>query len=284
MTALTRLAGLQRADGLFGATIMMRDGRELDDTNGFVTALVLRHLRHAPRTPRLDAVIGAALDGLARCEVPGSGGAYAFWPDGARPDWARAVPADVDDTALILTELHRHGRLDRDAVLRRICHVMLPWRVRQRGLDQMPPWIVEGSFLTWIGTRGAMGGAAPNVVDCCVNANVAALLAMIDARHLPGYDSALATILQGLAWASDEAIRLDALTPFYPSPRALLDAVEHAVECGADGLRPALVHLRAMPARLLDRSAGICRDAYGRTIWHAPAVEAAAALALPIAA
>lgn len=265
----------QRPDGLFRAAITHRDGRVENDANGFVTAIVLRRLRHSAPVPGLDAVIARALDGLQRCAAPGLPGAYGFWPADERPGWARAVPADIDDTALILAELYRHGRIDRPAVLREIVKAMLPWRVPVGVLGTLPPWVAEGSFLTWIAPRGA------NIVDACVNANAAALMAMAGAAHLPGYDAAVRTVLAGLDWAGDAPARLDALTPFYPSPAALLEAVEHAVECGAAALAPAARRLRALapsPQR------GLCRDAYGRTYWHAPAAEIAAAWPRALAA
>jgi hypothetical protein len=122
------------------------------------------------------------------------------------------------------------------------------------------------------------GKSAPNVVDCCVNANVAALMSQMDGRHLPGYDDAVRTVLDGLAWAGADPRRLRALTPFYPSPRSLLDAIEHALDCGADALRQGAIHLRSLGAALTDPGAGCCSSAYGGAVWHCEALEMARAL------
>jgi hypothetical protein len=66
--------------------------------------------------------------------------------------------------------------------------------------------------------------------------------------------------------------------PFYPSPGSLLEAVEHAIECGADALHEAASHLRAAGARLGGANAGCCSSAYGGTVWHSEAIDLARAI------
>ena len=72
-----------------------------------------------------------------------------------------------------------------------------------------------------------------------------------------------------------DAGRLDSLTPFYPSPRSLAEALAHAVECGADELRGASDCADSLAARFAPADAGCCRSAYGRTVWHCEALDAA---------
>jgi hypothetical protein len=276
MTAesVERLATLQRPDGGFDSVVTMREG-PLADRNGFTTAIVLRTLRHVPDAAGLAPLRRRALDFLEDCESPAVPGGYAFWPERLRPPWAAAVPADVDDTAIFAGELHRHGRLDRPGAMRSLCAAILPCRMPPHDDEPRPPWIPSGCFQTWIG----MAAARPvRVVDCCVNANVAALMARLDARHLPGYSEAIRTVVDGLAWADEDASRLDSLTPFYPCLHALHDALAHAVECGAHELRGALDRVSTLlPAPRAE--AGCCRSAYGRAVWRCPAVAVARAIA-----
>lgn len=274
-TLVASLSAMQRPDGRFDAIARRRDGSEIPDANGFVTALVLRRLRHAPDLPGLGEVTSRALDAIVQCRVPGRLGAYAFWPAADRPDWARAVPADVDDTALMLTELYRYGRVGRAEVLRCVVAAILPGRVTRAECAVLPPWVAEGSYFTWIADAAS---PAVNIVDACVNANVVALLALVGMRHLAGYDAAVRTVIAGVEWAGDDPVRLDALTPFYPAPGCFLEALDHAVECGAADLRPAADRLRALDAQKLYNRPGLCRDAYGRTVWHASAVDTAGSL------
>ena len=271
---IARLAALQHPDGGFGSWVASRDGLRAD-RNGFTTAIVLRTLRHVPEGGALAPIRRRALDFLEGCAAPGVPGGYAFWPERLRPPWAAAVPADVDDTAIFVGELLRHGRLARNEAMRSVCAVILPCRTPPCDEAARPPWIPSGCFHTWVGAAGA---ASPRViVDCCVNANVAALLARLDAKHLPGYGECVRAIEGGLAWAAGDAARLDSLTPFYPSPHALHEALGHAVECGAHELGAARDRLGPLlPATPAE---GECRSAYGRVTWRCPAIAAARAVA-----
>src|SRR5262245_65277244 len=100
-------------------------------------------------------------------------------------------------------------------------------------------------------------------------------MARLDACHLPGFVEAVRTVEQGLAWAGGDRARLDSLTPFYPSLRALADALEHAVECGAEALREARDALVARASVAPDAGAGCCRSAYARSVWSCAAIDAA---------
>jgi hypothetical protein len=238
--------------------------------------MVLRALRHIASDSDIERIRSAALNFVERCRSTQPTGGFGFWPATMRPDWAPFLPADTDDTAIMTRELLRHGRLNRRAAMHIVCSVLLPYRIvgRTYGQSIQPEWIVPGAFQTWIAPPNK-----PNVIDCCVNANVVALMAVVDLTHLPGFQEAVATILRGIAWAGHDPIRQQAITPFYPSLHALYEAVEHAVECGVLLLRPAqlqLEHLLADDAGVA--SSGWCCSAYGETIWRCRGLEIARTL------
>lgn len=261
------IGSMQTPAGAFAAEIVTR-GTKRPDENGFTTALVLRALRGLSGDAALEAVCSRALDFIERCASPRVPGAFSFWPADARPDWARGLPEDLDDTAVMTVELARCGRLSRHAVLRTACRVLLANRIDAAREPVRPPWLVRGAFRTWI--THDHGG--PNVVDCCVNANVIALMAYARTSHLPGFGEAIETIARGIQWAGRCPIRLRSLTPFYATPFELLDALAHAVECGASRLRALHEQLRAAIGDRPAADTRICSSAYGGTVWHCPAV------------
>ena len=275
------LSALQLPDGSFESTVSWR-GDRLRDCNGFTAAMVLRATRHVPDDAVMTIVRERALRFLTTCASSTVPGAFAFWPDAMRPAWARSVPADVDDTAIMLTELVRHGWLERHHALRRFCRAVIPQRVRASETVSVPPWIVPGSFYTWMADPNAGVGRGVNIVDCCVNANVVALMSRLKAEHLPGYEAAILTVANGVRWAGGERRRLLAVTPFYPAVTCLIEAVEHAVETGASALGETRDRLRSLEIDPLDVQAGCCRSAYGSTVWHCSAIDVARALAIAI--
>ena len=128
--------------------------------------------------------------------------------------------------------------MDRVAVLRSVCTAVASCRIGNADVATLPPWGVPGSHFTWI--DAAHSDPTPrrptvNVVDCCVNANVVALMSQLEAQHLRGYHGAVETVLNGTGVGSGRRRRLRSFTPCYPSLRSLADLIEHAVECGADG-------------------------------------------------
>jgi hypothetical protein len=72
---------------------------------------------------------------------------------------------------------------------------------------------------------------------------------------------------------------LSSITPFYPSVRSLVEAIEHAIECGGDELQAGLAQLMSVAPEILNADAGCCRSAYGKTVWHAPAISVARRIA-----
>ena len=269
-----RLAALQRPDGGFDSVVTSRRGQVVD-CNGFTALLVVRTIRHTRTNRVIAAVRERALGFVARCASDEAAGAYAFWPAAMRPTWASSVPADVDDTAMALTEFVRYGWISRSEAISRIRTTLLPNRVTSRAAEAGPAWIVPGSFHTWIVPPSPLAMRAPNVVDCCVNANVVALMSYVGATYLPGYAEALQTIRSGITWAGTEPRRLSAITPFYPSVSSLVEAVRHAVECGAP-LADAARDLSALDTAAY-ADAGYCCSAYGSTVWHSKAVDEARA-------
>jgi hypothetical protein len=244
--------------------------------------MVLRSLRHQPASAGIEDIRRRSLDWVSRCRSRLVPGAFAFWPEDIRPPWATAVPPDVDDTVIMLGELLRHGRISRRDALRGLCTTVLRRRVPVSDAAVLPPWVVAGSFFTWlppIVSAVPGGDAQVDVVDCCVNTNVVALMSTLSAAHLPGFREAVEVVIRGLSWAGEDKAKLRSLTPFYPSVASLRAALDHAVECGVDELRGALEQLDALPRELLGSDHRVCSSAYGRSVWRAPAVGLAGTIA-----
>lgn len=238
-------------------------GQQRADRNGFVGALAVRALRRQGR-----AVPAAMLDALERCRT-GEGG-FGFWPGHARPAWAPALPGDADDTAIMLFELLRAGRIDIDAARRTACRTIGRHRIATLPLLR-PPWLRTGVFSTW-----HRAGRTHDVIDCTATANVLALLAALSLDHLPGASAATAMLADAVAWAGDAPARAASLSPFYPDPAELVLALTHAVEAGAHALRPvrdaaaASAWGRDAETRTHDSAHPVCGSAYGIAVWRAP--------------
>jgi hypothetical protein len=267
---ITNLVRMQDTDGCFPSEVVGPDWT-YTDRNGFTTAMVLRALRDLSNESAIERVRSTALDFVERCRSTQTPCAFGFWPEDMRPVWSPRLPADIDDTAIITIELLRHGRLSRREGLRTVCSVFVHNRIIIRDGQSNPPWVMSGAFPTWIGQKDK-----PNIVDCCVNANATALMALVGGTHLPGYQEAVSTILNGIAWAGHDPIRHRTLTPFYPSIHELQDAVENAVECGVKPLSSALNQLRKVIGdRDSDVPPGCCSSAYGATVWRCRGLEEA---------
>jgi hypothetical protein len=267
---IARLTAAQAASGAVRSFVTHRDRAEADD-NALATALTLRALRgHAP-SPALDRLRRRALDFLERCASPHRPGAFGFWPPAARPAWGHRVPDDVDDTAIVTLELALHGRRAPAEAQRTVWEVLVP-ALLPRVSPVGPRWIRPGVFRTWLDDDDRR----PNPVDCCANANALALLAHAGLTHVPGYREACAMIADALQWAGPSPFRLRTLSPYYPNPRELLDALEHAVACGAVDLRDSAERLRGWCASLPPASDDtLCSNAYGGIRWSCPALRLA---------
>jgi hypothetical protein len=261
----------QAQNGAFRSYMVYPDRWE-EDQNGFVTALVLRALRRWPESATLSRMRERALDFLEQCASSRWAGGFGFWPERQRPSWAKNVPADLDDTAIMNLELLLHGRRTMVEARRVIFEVLVPQlRMRREQFD--PPWIRPGVFPTWLTDNDR----SANPIDCCVNANIIGLMAYTGLSHLPGYGEVCSMLREALLWARTSPARLASLTPYYPEPNELQLALENAVYSGATDLQPALRAVSALPTRFLnaDGVRFLCSNAYGPPYWHSSAVHLA---------
>lgn len=278
------LAAEQSAAGAFYSYID-RQAHFEQDSNGFATALVLRSMRTLHDASGLEPIRRLALDFLESCASPHISGAFGFWPADQRPVWAQRVSEDVDDTAVLTLELAMHGRRTLGQVQQTVYEILMPALVTE--IDPYgPPWIRSLVFPTWL----SRDGRSRNPVDCCVNANTAALLRWCGLAHLPGYAEACEMIAAGLEWAASgppetRLSRLGALTPYYPIPIEFLQALKHAVSsCGTAELQPALERLLALldgitsPPHL---KGVLCGNAYRGPYWRCLALNLAREFAHP---
>ena len=173
-TSSTGSSPCNQTDGAFPATIHMPTGRLIPDRNCFVTAQVLRALTPATLPAERRVAVGRALAFLERSGSTERPGSWGFWPrgEGLRPGLNYPEPPlDCDDTAIVALELARWGRIEPPAAIRIAAGVLLSERLV--AVDwPAPPWFGEGVFVTWMEDDGR-----PQVIDCAVNANVAALFA-----------------------------------------------------------------------------------------------------------
>lgn len=265
----------QSSQGAFLSFILL-NSRQLVDENGFTTGLVLRALSVIPDLPMLSEVRQRALGFLRRCESLDRPGAFGFWPKGDRPSWGKGMTEDADDTAVLTLELFRNGYLQRSEVRKIICTRLIPYRLGAVS-ESAPVWARPGAFLTWLHPKIIL-----NPVDCCVNANVVALLAYADLSQMAGYGEACRMILDAIQWAGKSWQRARSLVPFYPAPAELFYAVRHAVQCGAKDLGPALEELRNFKPvteitaqRTLSIERPIFGSSDGKVVWVSPVLAEA---------
>lgn len=275
------LCQYQSPGGAFGSTVHLPFGKEPDD-NCFATALVLREL-----APLLGVDDRQGAEGLAgacrraagylmRNRYPVYPNLYSFYPHRRHPYWMdNALYADADDTSIIALELVRLGYKPADT----LDYIADTYLQKYRATGEFArhltaPWHHEGVFLTWLTTADLV-----NPIDCCVNANVVALLAAAGLTKQGGYAEATGMINSAVAWAGDHPVRLREITPYYPHPLELYRAVEHAVDSGAGELAPARDTLAAIPwlfdALNSERPVPICSSVDGGTFWIADAVHTA---------
>lgn len=265
------LASHQAPSGAFKSTICST-AQHRTDWNGFITAQVIRTLSTLPPSQQPQAAIHAGLAFLRQCESTAYPGTFGFWPSQYHQAIAR-LPEDADDTAVIALELARWGYLSRSDLVNIACKVLVPNRL-VRAKEPHPDWIRPGVFLTWL-----RQDARANVIDCCANANVVALLSYAELQHLPGYDAACQMIEAGIIWAGRSLVKARSLSPFYPHPIELFYAVSHAVDCGAQQLATSLQLLHQLnwlnlaSPQVLNLQRPICSSAYGHTVWRSEALQ-----------
>jgi hypothetical protein len=255
----------QASDGAFRSFVTWRGGT-LEDRNGCITALIVRAIGHGPEPGPLHDARARALDYLERCARSEAPGMFGFWPESDRPAWAPDLPADADDTALIALELFRARRRSREWLRRVALLTLLRFRVVEGEED--PLWVRPGVFRTWLAHR------RPNPVDCVVNVNVAALLAVAGLTHLAAYRAILSMMGAALESAGGPT-RMARLSPFYAHPIELQWALSHAVASGAYELQPAfdLVRCARVDATGPLADVPVCCSAYGLRSWTAPLLQ-----------
>lgn len=266
---LVELITQQTASGGYPSNVYFQR-QTLPDTNGFMTALILRELSRISY-PLSSTITQRALDFLQTCQSAKCIGLFNFYPPTATPPWIKNLPDDVDDTAIIALELFRHKRIDRTFVLKHICSSIS--NVRLKKIDTPAPvWLQPGVFFTWF-----QNSEHRNIVDCCVNANVVALFSAAGITHWKGYMEACQMIEEGIRWAGNHKERAKLLTPFYADPVELWYAVRNAIEQGAIHLQASLDLLRQMSwaieegSQMLERP--ICSSAYGAIVWKSEILQ-----------
>jgi hypothetical protein len=183
------------------------------------------------------------------------------------PVWAPGLIADADDTAIMASELLRHGSISFQTATSIALTALLPYRLKQ--VPDNHPWIRPGVFMTWLGLANS------NPIDCCVNVNVVAFLSQIGLSEAPGYMEACAMVGDAVRWSAGQRDRLESLCPYYPNPLELLYAVRSAVRNGAAALQEPLVTLEEY------RGTGHSRDSTGplfsnsdrSIVWSSRAVQ-----------
>jgi hypothetical protein len=264
-STLISVFGSQSSIGAFPSTIHSGDKRHLD-WNGFTTAQVLRALRDFPESDPLNNARNLALDFLKRCESPKKPGAFHFWPKGMKPVWIPELPSDADDTSIILIEMVRNKRIDIRTARIIAQSVLLPHRVIEVPKNA-PSWIRFGAFFTWL-RPGPF-----NIVDCCVNANVIALLSYIGLDGIEGFNETCEMIEEGIKWSGGFSFSARTLTPFYPHPTEFVYAIDHAIECGAKQLEESFELMRDFGwvqdnDKENSNEKPICGNAYSGDIWY----------------
>ncbi|RQR67686.1 hypothetical protein DIE19_00615 [Burkholderia sp. Bp9126] len=273
--ALDALLAAQSPSGAFGSVVDLPTGPAADE-NGFVTALVLHELSAWPATPALTAARARALDFLACCERADRRGAFSFYPPDRQPPWMPiALLPDADDTALFTLALVDGGRWPAQRLTHAARQVLESFRLRWVAADAKP-WHREGVYLTWLDEL-----TYPNIVDLCVNVNVAALLKRAGPAHASGLAAIVDMVNAGLAWAGASPQRAFLLTPYYPHPAELGHAIDRAICLGVTELLPCRDKLRDLGWSYAADPAGwpldtpVCSSDDGRIVWRAPVLQQA---------
>jgi hypothetical protein len=270
------LFDMQHTSGAFPSYIQLDNTAPLiQDLSCFATALVVLSLVHRKDSSHLtDTMIERALDFLETCQLPDR--SFCFYPPGSQGRWLPIqLPPDLDDTAVCLLALYLCGRRDRRAVEQAIGSVVRDSTVGGK-FDWDPAWVGKGAFRTWLSPA-----VRHNLVDCCVNANVAALHAALDMKNA-AYGAACSAVKAGLQAVRPVRINnFRQICPYYSHPIELLYAVDRAVSAGAHDLEVVSAELRAESWSRVDVNTNWdpMRPLFGnRTefpVWRSPALQKA---------
>jgi len=256
-------------------SVVTRGDQQNLDQNNFITALWLREYRRRslPADQSLVKQQEQALNYLQSSSWQKVGllnGAYGFWQPDQQPNWATGIPADIDDSAIIHSELVLAGRIQAGQCKSLVYRLFNNARILTTN-EYTPPWVCAGSYYTWL----PVSPAKDNIVDACVNTNAVALLACLDAKSAPGYFQACETILNAVKWARGSPARLRVITPFYPNSVEFYYALQNAVECGVTELIPALKTLAKINQKSANNdSKAICSSSFGKIVWRSSALDA----------
>ncbi|NEP26036.1 hypothetical protein [Moorena sp. SIO3I6] len=273
--AIAGILAAQAPSGAFLSTVYLPDG-PVPDENGFVTALVLHELTHLPQTPAVMAAQERALDFLARCELPTQPGAFSFYPPDGHPSWM-PIPLnpDADDSALFAFALVRAGRKPKAFLEQVVREVLAKFRLFWIS-GTAKPWYQSGVYFTWLNKL-----YYPNIIDVCVNVNIAVLLKAAGVGEALGITNIVQMVELGVAWAGTSSERALLLSPYYPHPMELLYAVERAVELGVEDFIACRETLRKLPWAQSDSCEGwsenrpICSSEDGRILWRSAVLQQA---------
>ena len=265
---VTQVLAAQSRNGAFPSTVHVVDREEVDE-NAFVTALVVHELSPWAGDKVVRRAIDRALDFLLRCELRGGPGHFCFYPETARPAWMPVpLPADSDDTALVAPLLVQYGRRPLAFLQEVVDEVLDPFRLLDV-CEASEKWHRAGVYLTWL-----RAGYPPNVVDCCVNVNVLALLARAGRAASPAAAAVVEMLEAALSSTPPWPPRTRTLSPWYPHPAEFVRAVERAASAGAAGLGPVLTRMRAMGWNRPAAGAPVCGSKDGRFLWTCDALQA----------
>jgi hypothetical protein len=264
----------QSASGAFKSTVHLPFGN-YDDDNAFITALVLRHLRYLPLRDDLRDVCQKAFAFIRRCESSIFPGVFGFWPEDSHPFWMgrERLNKDADDSSIIALELVRNSLEDNKYLENLAQKVLSQHRFFSSRLSDND-WRRSGVFLTWLDYY-----MTPNPVDCCVNANVIALLAYGGLKHIAGYQEACEMLNTAIQGTNGNQQELAKLSPYYCHPIELFFAIQNAVDAGASELKSSLTYLMQQPwlRRCLDGESNaelpICAHESGKIYWTSTVVQ-----------
>lgn len=262
----------QRANGAFASRVHLHDGPR-EDHNGFVTALVLDCLGHAPDTGAIRSARHRAVGFLQSCADPTAPGRFGFYPAGGQPDWmTSALPPDSDDTALVNLALLREGHCNQCDIDAAIATVLLPFQLTYL-TERSEPWHRIGAFETWLDET-----AFRNPVDCTVNVNVLCLL-----HHSAGDWPQAAAITEMLYaavdWAGALRARAARLSPWYPAPIEFVYAIDRAAASGVPQMAAlaACLHCLDWVREDIGWDLPICGSSDRRIVWTCSALARARA-------
>lgn len=274
--AVTAALATQAKSGAFLSTVHI-EGKPLPEENAFATALVVHQLSRWAQEAAVRDAIERALDFLLRCELEGRPGHFCFYPATAYPSWMLvSLPPDSDDTALCASLLVRYGRRP-EVFLRHVAEeVLSPFQLHYLS-EASEPWHRVGVYLTWL-----RAGYPDNVVDCCVNVNVLALLAQAKLTATRSFAAIVNMLDAAIDCAGPHFERARMLSPWYPHPNELVRAVERAVSVGVDALHPTLARMRSTPWGRRERRwlahTPVCGSRDRRIVWTCDVLQELRAL------